>query len=250
MDANEYQTLAMKTLNPALGKKDVLINAVMGLCGESGEVIDLVKKHLAQGHELDREKMINELGDVAWYLAECAAALDADLNEVFEKNIEKLRRRYPDGFDAKRSIERDVKRHSFYGEERVGENIKALFDDLLHVWAADTCAPRLRDGWSSDDPTLGQCSVTAFLVQDMLGGTVRGILRDGGNYHCYNVVDGVVFDLTSEQFSGETLEYSDGDPVQSREVHFAKEEKRERYELLKSRLAEYQKREIINDGEK
>lgn len=243
MEANEYQALAMKTLNPALKDKDVLINAVMGLCGESGEVIDLVKKHLAQGHELDREKMIDELGDVAWYLAECATALGADLGEVFERNIEKLRRRYPDGFDAKRSVERDKKSHSFYGEEYVGENIKALFDDLLHVWAADTCAPRMRKGWSTDNPTLGQCSVTAFLVQDLLGGTVRGILRDGGNYHCYNVVDGVVFDLTSEQFGDEKLEYKDDDPVQYREVHFAKEEKRERYVLLKSRLAEYQKRE-------
>lgn len=241
MEANEYQTLAMKTLNPALGKHDVLINAVMGLCGESGEVIDLVKKHLAQGHALDREKMIDELGDVAWYLAECATALDADLDEVFERNIEKLRRRYPDGFDAKRSIERDKKNHTFYGMERVGENIKALFRDLLHVWAADTCAPRMQSGWSRDNPTLGQCSVTAFLVQDLLGGTVRGILRDGGNYHCYNVVDGVVFDLTSEQFSNEVLEYRDDDPEQYREVHFAKEEKMHRYELLKSRLEELRK---------
>lgn len=57
MDANEYQKLAMKTLNPALGEKDVLINAVMGLCGEAGEVIDIVKKHLAQGHALDTEKI-------------------------------------------------------------------------------------------------------------------------------------------------------------------------------------------------
>ena len=61
MTANEYQRLAMTTLNPDLSEKDVLINAVMGLCGESGEVIDMVKKHLAQGHELDREKMIKEL---------------------------------------------------------------------------------------------------------------------------------------------------------------------------------------------
>ena len=61
MTINEYQTLAMRTLNPKLSKKDVLINGVMGLCGESGEAIDLVKKHLAQGHELDREALIKEL---------------------------------------------------------------------------------------------------------------------------------------------------------------------------------------------
>lgn len=106
MTINEYQQLAMKTLNPALGKHDVLINGVMGLCGESGEAIDLVKKHLAQGHELDREALIKELGDVAWYLAETAYALDVPLEEVLSRNIEKLRARYPEGFEKKRSIER------------------------------------------------------------------------------------------------------------------------------------------------
>lgn len=107
MTANEYQALAMKTLNPALSRKDVLINGVMGLCGESGEAIDLVKKHLAQGHTLDREALIKELGDVAWYLAETAYALDTDLETVLQKNIDKLRSRYPEGFDAERSVNRD-----------------------------------------------------------------------------------------------------------------------------------------------
>ncbi|MBQ7363794.1 MAG: nucleoside triphosphate pyrophosphohydrolase family protein [Clostridia bacterium] len=107
MDANEYQRLAMTTLNPALDRRDVLINAVMGLCGESGEVIDIVKKHLAQGHELDVLKIKKELGDVAWYLAECAYALDIPLSEVLEGNIEKLKERYPDGFDTERSKNRE-----------------------------------------------------------------------------------------------------------------------------------------------
>ncbi len=106
MTINEYQKLAMTTLNPALDKKDVLINGVMGLCGESGEVIDIVKKHLAQGHELDRENLIKELGDVAWYLAETATALDVDLEEVLSRNIEKLKARYPEGFSTERSIHR------------------------------------------------------------------------------------------------------------------------------------------------
>ena len=106
MTANEYQKLAMTTLNPELSKKDVLINAVMGLCGESGEAIDIVKKWLAQGHALDREKLAKELGDVAWYLAETAYALDVDLETVLQKNLDKLRARYPEGFDADRSINR------------------------------------------------------------------------------------------------------------------------------------------------
>lgn len=79
MEINEYQKSAMSTLNPMLDKKDVLINSVMGLCGESGEAIDIVKKWLMQGHELDKEHLIKELGDVAWYLAEAATALDVPL---------------------------------------------------------------------------------------------------------------------------------------------------------------------------
>ena len=106
MTINEYQALALRTLNPALSKRDVLINGVMGLCGEAGEAIDIVKKHLAQGHELDREALIGELGDVAWYLAETAAALDIDLETVLSRNIDKLARRYPDGFDAGHSVNR------------------------------------------------------------------------------------------------------------------------------------------------
>lgn len=106
MTINEYQKLAMTTLNPALDKKDVLINGVMGLCGESGEVIDIVKKHLAQGHELDKEKIIKELGDVAWYMAEIATVLDVELEDVLMQNIEKLKKRYPEGFSTEKSVNR------------------------------------------------------------------------------------------------------------------------------------------------
>ena len=106
MTINEYQRLAMTTLNPELSQKDVLINGVMGLCGESGEAIDIVKKWLAQGHELDKEKLAKELGDIAWYLAETATALDLSLEDVFAANIEKLRKRFPEGFDTERSIHR------------------------------------------------------------------------------------------------------------------------------------------------
>lgn len=107
MTINEYQQLAMTTLNPALDKKDVLINGVMGLCGESGEAIDIVKKWLAQGHELDKEKLAKELGDIAWYLAETAYALDLSLEDIFKANIEKLKKRYPEGFSAVRSMNRE-----------------------------------------------------------------------------------------------------------------------------------------------
>ena len=103
---NEYQKLAMTTLNPELDKKDVLINGVMGLCGESGEAIDIVKKYLAQGHELDTEHLAKELGDIAWYLAETATAIGYDLEDVFQMNIDKLKKRYPQGFNVNNSISR------------------------------------------------------------------------------------------------------------------------------------------------
>lgn len=106
MTINEYQNLAMRTLNPELSRRDVLINSVMGLCGESGEAIDIVKKWFAHGHELDKVHLAKELGDIAWYLAEAATALDIPLEEIFQGNIEKLKKRYPEGFDREHSLVR------------------------------------------------------------------------------------------------------------------------------------------------
>ena len=106
MQINEYQTLAMTTLNKNLTKKEILVNSVMGLNGEAGEAIDIVKKHLFHGHELNKEELIKELGDVAWYLAEAAYALDIDLETILKLNIEKLKKRYPEGFSTKDSINR------------------------------------------------------------------------------------------------------------------------------------------------
>ena len=138
------------------------------------------------------------------------------------------------------------KQYHFYGWEQAtipaatdkypGINTpRDLYDALSGIWCAETCAPRMRENWSKDNKTLGQCSITAFLAQDIFGGKVYGILRPGGNYHCYNVVGECIFDLTSEQFGDEVLDYT-GNPEQLREVHFAKEEKRLRYERLKKEL--------------
>lgn len=106
MTINEYQKLALTFLNPALCEKDILINGVMGLCGEAGETIDIVKKHLAQGHPLDKERLARELGDIAWYLAETAYVLGYSLEEIFQMNINKLQTRYPNGFSSDASINR------------------------------------------------------------------------------------------------------------------------------------------------
>lgn len=114
----------------------------------------------------------------------------------------------------------------------------ALYDALSKIWCAETCAPRMRENWTPENKTLGQCSITAFLAQDIFGGKVYGIPRSGGNYHCYNVIGECRFDLTSEQFGDEVLVYEEN-PEQFREVHFAKEEKRLRYEYLKKELEKF-----------
>ena len=133
--------------------------------------------------------------------------------------------------------------YSFYGWEtadirdRNGLTPRDYYDLLKGIWAADTCAPRMRPDWTPQNRTLGQCSVTAFLMQDIYGGKVFGVPLDDGNFHCFNAAGGCVFDLTSEQFGNERLCY-EGNPEQFREVHFAKGEKRLRYELLKRNLLE------------
>ncbi len=108
MTVNEYQKLASRTLNFDLDKRHILIEGVMGLCGEAGEAIEIVKKHIAQGHVLNQEHLVRELGDVAWYLAETATALGIDLETVFQKNIEKLESRFPNGFSSKDSVNRSA----------------------------------------------------------------------------------------------------------------------------------------------
>ena len=151
-----------------------------------------------------------------------------------------------------------MKQYRFYGWKDAGvfaqteeyPGIKTpydLYDALKEIWCANTCAPRLRKMWTPENSTLGQCSITAFLAQDLFGGEVRGILRPGGNYHCYNVVNGHCFDLTSEQFGDEVLDYSDN-PLQSRSVHFQKEEKKRRYEALRQKLKQRGKTENHGTG--
>ena len=131
--------------------------------------------------------------------------------------------------------------YRFYGWESAdikderGLTPREYYDLLSEIWCAETCAPRMRSDWSPENKTLGQCSITAFLLQDLYGGKVFGVPLGDGNYHCFNVVGDCVFDLTSEQFGDRKLNYTDC-PEQFRETHFAKEEKRQRYELLKARL--------------
>lgn len=106
MGINEYQNAALRTAatdNP----EELLVNGVMGLAGESGECIDMVKKWRFQGHKLDFEVLARELGDVAWYLAVTAFSIGYDLETILQMNVDKLKERYPDGFSAERSQHRE-----------------------------------------------------------------------------------------------------------------------------------------------
>ena len=134
-----------------------------------------------------------------------------------------------------------MKSYRFYGWEAahvrdsLGLTPCDYYDLLSDIWCKETCAPRMRKDWTIENRTLGQCSITAFLIQDIYGGKVYGVPLGDGNYHCFNDVNGCVFDLTSEQFGDTRLDYTNC-PEQDRAVHFAKAEKKERYEQLKERL--------------
>ena len=138
--------------------------------------------------------------------------------------------------------------YEFYGwqnatiKDELGFTPLDYYDLLSQIWSADTCAPRMRQSWSPENKTLGQCSITAFLLQDIYGGKVYGVPLGDGNYHCFNEVGGCVFDLTSEQFGKEKLNYVNC-PEQERSIHFAKAEKKARYELLRDKLMK--KRPVI-----
>ena len=97
MTPNEYQKEALRTASGMSKEYPRILNGLMGLNGEAGECIDILKKHLYQGHAFDNEHMAKELGDVAWYLAISAEAIGYDLETIFQMNIDKLRARYPDG---------------------------------------------------------------------------------------------------------------------------------------------------------
>ena len=106
MTPNDYQQAALRTAPKELSSDRLLLNGLMGLNGEAGEAIDILKKHLFQGHELDTAHMAKELGDVAWYLAVSANAIGYDLDTIFKMNVEKIRARYPDGFNSELSVNR------------------------------------------------------------------------------------------------------------------------------------------------
>lgn len=129
LTANDFQRAAMRTASgmnyDSAGENGLLLNGVMGLNGEAGECIDIMKKHIFQGHELDREHMIEELGDVAWYLAVACEGIGVSLEEIMRGNIDKLKARYPEGFDKARSINRNGEKTYTFEEVKVELGLNA-----------------------------------------------------------------------------------------------------------------------------
>jgi NTP pyrophosphatase (non-canonical NTP hydrolase) len=109
MKINEYQQLALRTANTTAMENPIekITNGAMGLNGEAGEIIDHIKKYKYQGHELDRDYLAKELGDICWYVALLASGIGCDLENIMVMNIEKLKKRYPEGFDIERSLHRE-----------------------------------------------------------------------------------------------------------------------------------------------
>lgn len=120
MQVNEYNKSALKTLNTyrglQLSTNDItMLNGALGLVGESGEVSEQIKKHIFHGHEISHHKLLNELGDVLWYVTILAATIGHTLEEVMTMNIDKLSKRYPEGFSSEDSIKRvDTEPNPFY----------------------------------------------------------------------------------------------------------------------------------------
>ncbi len=103
---SEYQTLANRSSGAGGDGKRRLIVSALGLAGEAGEFANLVKKMTAHGHQFDKKALEDELGDVLWYLAEAATSAGLNLDNIASQNVDKLIKRYPNGFNQENSIHR------------------------------------------------------------------------------------------------------------------------------------------------
>lgn len=110
MNLSDYQHASRRTLSVDWSERDQIANAALGLAGEAGEIADYLKKVLYHGHELDFQRLIDELGDLFWYLAALCSLHGISLNDVARFNIDKLRTRYPNGFTKEDSVARIDKR--------------------------------------------------------------------------------------------------------------------------------------------
>ena len=106
MNINMYQQLAARTMNPELTQVETILHALHGLSAEVGEIHSIYQKSY-QGHEVSDDDLKAELGDLLWFAAEYCTAQGWDMEQICVKNIEKLRKRFPKGFDPERSLHRE-----------------------------------------------------------------------------------------------------------------------------------------------
>ena len=204
MNFEEYQAAAQRTSNTA-SEKEKITTGAMGLAGEAGEVIDLVKKHLYQGHALDREDLIDEASDCLWYIAEIATGLGVTLEDIAQHNIDKLKQRYPDGFSASRSRNRDSepKPNENTKDNPLTSKIEALVETYIGQMREAGAEFQNRSlavaAWVADDvfkiPTYDTQASATFgaKILDVMrairdGETVAYIEVPGQNYYIYLAV--------------------------------------------------------------
>jgi NTP pyrophosphatase (non-canonical NTP hydrolase) len=132
MNFDDYQHAAARTSDPSQPTIDRVTNGALGLGGEAGEVIELVKKHRYHGKPLDREALVGELGDVLWYVAETASAAGLSLWGIAEENLSKLRARYPDGFEEGGGV-RDLDWYLDEQTRETGERWPAACSTFVNV---------------------------------------------------------------------------------------------------------------------
>lgn len=165
-----YQVLAMTTKSPLSNGIDWLTEAILGLTSEAGEIADDLRKHLFQGHELDLEHMKNDLGDVAWYLAAAADAIGVKLSDVFDANIEKLAKRYPNGFETARSIHGEDRRLriTYYNTDK--------FEKTTSVIAVKIDSASAPDDMTDDERRFRRCGGTSACQFQTMDGKWHSVL--------------------------------------------------------------------------
>ena len=107
MNIRDFQTLSVRTMNKELTKEQQISNMVFGANGELGEVTDILKKYLYQGHRINKQHLAEEIGDTLFYIVNLCTLFNLDIEDILQGNVDKLRNRYPEGFDSTKSINRN-----------------------------------------------------------------------------------------------------------------------------------------------
>ena len=106
MEIREFQRVSTRTLNKELSKEQQVSNMIFGSNGELGEVTDILKKHLYQGHRIDKQHLAEEIGDTLFYIVNLCTLYNLDIEDILQGNVDKLKKRFPNGFESNRSINR------------------------------------------------------------------------------------------------------------------------------------------------